>query len=360
MTNKRKKRIRALSEKTGMSYQAAHNASSNTAPLTFVYSPDDVRVRIRPGASSFKERLPLDFFLRDTLPEVSEPLYHSEGMASWALGDNGPIRLHDERVPLHSRPLTDDDAWSVLLAAAKASNNTEMFDILPWGTVRRGGVTLIVGDPEYVARRPTYPDGRQGLVFYNPGGIIMMTDEAYAASSNQEFQNQLDLAAADPDYALFNYPIHWTENLVIRGLGKATEAFQLLSSRPDVTRVSDAERLRMGVVSGGRTLWFSMSVAKSVEGFGAWWLSLKREQYHDTFHLSEYLRELSSDSWPIWEKCDRKEAERRATIHRTVENRIVLKSVDDNGVQIGYSTFSVSPTGGEIVDEKPIRIDFTD
>ncbi len=94
------------------------------------------------------------------------------------------------------------------------------------------------------------------------------------------------------------------------------------------------------------------------------------DHYKSVEALAEYLKNLTSESWPIREVCSLEEAERRVALHRQLPDRIVLKSVAKAGKgcdddHVGYSTFNSAP-GNElkgwdaICKEQSIHIEFAD
>lgn len=316
MTNKRKKHTRALSEKTGMSYQAAMNLIRPPARI----------MRQAISRPCFQERSPLEFFVEDILADSAVPEYEVEG-DSWILEEGKPVRRSpgDIPVPLSAVPLTEDDAWVLLAAAAASHSSDEMFDLIPWGTVRRGETTLIISEPEYVGRRAR-KGGREGLIVFNPGAIVTVKARGPEARLDSPGDSQLQSSAP-----------------VIRDPKAAATVLEDLRNATGVLRTVDPARLLMGVCSGDSTFWFSLSAVRSTPGFGEWWNALPKDRYNDSDALSEYLRGLRSDRWPLREKCDHREAVRRADLHRGVADRVVLNSVNEAGLHIGFSTFSCKP-----------------
>ena len=83
--------------------------------------------------------------------------------------------------------------------------------------------------------------------------------------------------------------------------------------------------------------------------------------YTDTASLEAFLK-TANGCWPLRETCSYAEASAKVVIHNDA-GRIALKSVDDEGNQIGWTTFYPVPAAlhgrkWDVADECAVDITF--
>lgn len=158
MTDKKKKRVRDLSAKTGMSHQAAVNA----------LTPKKLD---EPGEA-------LSCFVRDFTRDA-HAIYDTDGL-SFVLEGGIPREVHGRlvSVPFREAPPTEEEAWSLLLAMAMthrpvAEGDAFLIekDLELWKTITRDGVTLCLAYPEFVGRH-CFGNTGHGLIAFNPHAVV--------------------------------------------------------------------------------------------------------------------------------------------------------------------------------------------